>query len=131
MELFYRIYDDTSRLATQKIEFEKKMCTLVEERKELLQQQEHIQKQIKGARSELNDQHAFNDQLNSSNMGRENTITAQKKKSDEIFEEIMTLTSKKVNSLKQRQNAPKDAKTKQTALSNNETTLLNRIVKAQ
>ena len=37
MELFYRIYDDTSRLATQKIEFEKKMCTLVEERKELLQ----------------------------------------------------------------------------------------------
>ena len=55
MELFYRIYDDTSRLATQKIEFEKKMCTLVEERKELLQQQEHIQKQIKGARSELND----------------------------------------------------------------------------
>ena len=45
-------------------------------------------------------------------MGRESTITAQNKKSDEIFDEIMTLTSKKVNSLKHRQNAPKDAKTK-------------------
>ena len=36
MELFYRVYDDTSRLATQKIEFERKMCQLMEERKELL-----------------------------------------------------------------------------------------------
>ena len=74
MELFYRIYDETSRLTGQKTEFEKRSLELTAEREELIKQQEKIAASIYGSRSELNDQHAFNDQLNSSNVGREKNI---------------------------------------------------------
>ena len=43
----------------------------------------------------------------------------------------MTLTNQKVNALKHRQNSQKDPSTTVTALSMNETMLLNRIVTAQ
>lgn len=102
MELFYRIYDETSRLSGQKADFEKRIRTLSEERKELLGQQDKIAKSMINCLSELNDQHAFNEQLNITNTGRERSIRMQKKKSNNIFKEVMTLTNQKVDALKLR-----------------------------
>ena len=86
MELFYRVYDELQKLSSQKNDFERKIQALQDEQNDLVRKQKLIQKALSETRGELNDQHAFNEQIGSENMERELGISESKRKSENVYD---------------------------------------------
>ena len=63
LELFYKMYSETSTMSEEKIQFEKKLNLLEREKSDLKKAQEKLESELSKSRSELNDHHALNEAL--------------------------------------------------------------------